>query len=108
MVKAQEYIEKNFPKHVNEIITIEKNLEGNLDLSEYPNLHKVDIGGNPQLRYLRLARSNQITFMSVGGTSINDFSFLADMPNVQTFCLPRGGDKIGEGTGNAYIAQAIR
>src|SRR5437762_1216049 len=88
MVNAQKYIENNFPKHVNEIITIEKNL-GDLDLSEYPNLYKVDIGSNSQLRSLRLACSNQITFMSIYGTSINDISFLADMPNIHILFASR-------------------
>ena len=75
MVNAQEYIENHFPKHVREIDAVERNLEGDLDLSEYPNLYKVDIGSNSQLRSLRLACSNQITFMSIYGTSINDISF---------------------------------
>jgi len=46
MVNAQQYIENNFTKHVSEISAVGKDLEGYLDLSEYPNLIKVDIGFN--------------------------------------------------------------
>ncbi|CAG8476058.1 17630_t:CDS:2 [Funneliformis caledonium] len=61
MSNAQEYIELNFPKNV----VVDKNLEGHLDLSEYPNLICVDIGINSRLTSLKLAHSNPITWMSL-------------------------------------------
>ncbi|GBC07825.1 hypothetical protein RclHR1_07710009 [Rhizophagus clarus] len=108
MVNAQEYIKQNFPKHAQEIVAVSKNLEGDLDLSDYPNLTKVDIGINSQLRSLKLASSNRITWMSLYNTNINNFSFVAELPNIQTICLPRTGDLIGGGPGNAYIAQVVQ
>src|SRR5687768_17462895 len=104
MVYAQEYIINNFPKHVTEISAIGKDLEGDLDLSEYPNLNKVDIGINRQLRSLRLARSNKITWISIYDTGINKFSFLDNMPNFRNICLPCGG---GTGIGS-YFDQRIQ
>ncbi|GES95667.1 hypothetical protein GLOIN_2v1474482 [Rhizophagus clarus] len=108
MVNAQEYINQNFPKYVQEIVAINKNLEGDLDLSDYPNLTHVDVGLNSQLRSLKLDSSNRINYMSIYNTGINNFSFLSELPNVQSICLPRTGDLIGEVSGNAYIAQVIR
>ncbi|CAI2189514.1 3656_t:CDS:2 [Funneliformis geosporum] len=108
MVNAQEYIENNFPKDVIEVNAANKDLEGHLDLSKYPNLTKVNIGINNQLTGLKLAHSNQIVWMSIYGTRIDDFSFLACMLNIQTVYLSQSGEKIGDGPGNAYIAKAIR
>ncbi|CAI2168661.1 18853_t:CDS:1 [Funneliformis geosporum] len=108
MVNAQEYIEKNFPKDVNEVIAIDKQLEGSLDLSEYNNLTCVDIGINSRLTSLQLAHSSRITFISICATGIDNFSFLAYTPNIHAVCLPRGGDKIGSASGNAYFSKAIR
>ncbi|GBC07827.1 hypothetical protein RclHR1_07710011 [Rhizophagus clarus] len=103
MVNAQEYINQNFPKHVQEIVAINKNLEGDLDLSDYPNLTNVDIGNNSQLRSLKLASSTRITWMSLYNTGINNLSFLAELPNIQTISLPRIGEH-----DYAYFAQVIR
>src|SRR5437660_8553092 len=93
MVNAQEYINNNFPKHVDKINAIGKNLEGDLDLSGYLNLTHVDIGDNPNLRSLKLCSLSKIVRMSIYETGISDFSFLADMPNVspninEDLCLP--------------------
>lgn len=95
MVNAQQYIENNFNKQVSEINAIEKNLEGHLDLSAYPNLIRVDIGKNPELQSLKLAPLSNIGWMSIYGTKITDFSFFANTPNLQDCCLPLTGAVIG-------------
>ncbi|CAG8563385.1 22687_t:CDS:2, partial [Racocetra persica] len=53
MVNAQEYVENNFDKNVSQIGVISKNLEGDLDLSKYPNLTLVAVGNNPLLKIIR-------------------------------------------------------
>ena len=93
MVNAQEYINNNFSKHVTEISAVGKNLEGDLDLSGYPNLARVDIGHNPELISLKLRSSSKIVRMSIYETGITDFSFLVDTPNISSnadedLCLP--------------------
>src|SRR4051812_15083177 len=104
MVKAQEFIERKFHKHVNEIISLTDDLEKHLDLSEYPNLTKIDFGYNSRLTSLKLAHSNRITWMSLPDTGIDNFNFMAETPNIQTICLP-----ITEGVSNYdYIAKALR
>jgi hypothetical protein len=60
MVNAQQYIENNFPKYVNEINAVDKGLEGHLDLTEYPNLNIVNIGINSRLTSLKLVPANRI------------------------------------------------
>ncbi|CAG8578764.1 17892_t:CDS:1 [Funneliformis caledonium] len=109
MVNAQEYIESNFPKNVKIISAISCQLEGHLDLSEYPNLTSVDIGCNSRLTSLQLAQSTGITFISIFETGIDNFSFLAYTPNIHAICLPRPGDIIGDHTGsNVYFSKALR
>ncbi|CAI2168658.1 18851_t:CDS:2 [Funneliformis geosporum] len=104
MVKAQEFIERKFYKHVNEIISLKDDLEGHLDLSEYPNLTKIDFGYNSRLTSLKLTHSNRITWMSLPDTGIDNFNFMAETPNIHTICLP-----ITEGVSNYdYIAKALR
>lgn len=61
MVNAQQYIENNFPKHVDKIIATNRNLEGPLDLSEWPNLTEVRLGINPNL--------TSLNFRSITSTS---------------------------------------
>ncbi|CAG8592880.1 15878_t:CDS:1 [Funneliformis caledonium] len=108
MVNAQEYIERNFPKNVKEISAISSQLEGHLDLSEYPNLTIVDLGCNSRLTSLQLSNSSGIKYISIFDTGIYNFSFLAYTPNIHSICLPRAGDKIGEPTGNVYFSKALR
>nr|CAG8598771.1 3064_t:CDS:1 [Entrophospora candida]CAG8639095.1 15706_t:CDS:1 [Entrophospora candida] len=105
MVNAQQYIENNFPKRVSEIIAINKNLEGHLDLSEYPNLTRVDIGINSRLISLKLPLLSEITQVSICDTGITDFSFLINLPNIRFFCFPKPAVSDGN---NAEVARAIR
>ncbi|CAI2177434.1 1717_t:CDS:2, partial [Funneliformis geosporum] len=72
-----------------------------LDLSEYSNLTKVVLGLSSHLTSLKLAHSNKITFINISGTGIDNFSFLAHTPNLQSLWLPQAGD-------HAYIAKAFR
>ncbi|CAG8699876.1 1676_t:CDS:2, partial [Funneliformis mosseae] len=102
------YIERNFPKNVKEISAISSQLEGHLNLSEYPNLTIVDLGCNSRLTSLQLSHSSGITHISIFDTGIYNFSFLAYTPNIHSICLPRAGDKIGEPTGNVYFSKALR
>ncbi|CAG8654770.1 15946_t:CDS:1 [Funneliformis caledonium] len=108
MVHAQDFIENKFPKDVKEIIAYNDDLEGHLDLSKYPNLTKIEFGSNSRLRSLKLARPNKISYISTFHSGVDDLTFLADTPNLQTICLSRTGEKIGDGPGNAYIAKALR
>ncbi|CAG8742598.1 3319_t:CDS:1, partial [Funneliformis mosseae] len=49
-----------FSKNVDKIIAVDKNLEGHLDLSEYPNLICVDIGIDSRLTNLKLAHTTEL------------------------------------------------
>ncbi|CAG8679903.1 14512_t:CDS:1 [Racocetra fulgida] len=105
MVNAQEYVEKNFDKNASQIIAIDKNLEGDLDLSKYPNLTLVDIGHNPLLQSLKLAPLTKISDMSTYGTGITNFSFYGSTPDIHRCCL----NSIGKtDKNNPLFAQVIR
>ncbi|CAJ0835632.1 13654_t:CDS:1, partial [Entrophospora sp. SA101] len=107
MVNAQQEIERRFPKNVNGIYLVNVNLEGDLDLSEYTNLSEtVDIGSNmPRLRSIKIPPFSQITWMSIFGTGINDFSFLVNLPYIKGFCFPK---PVVSNKNNAEVAKAIR
>ncbi|CAI2164939.1 18852_t:CDS:2 [Funneliformis geosporum] len=79
-----------------------------LDLSEYPNLTKIDLGHNSRLTSLKLAHSNRITCISLFDTGIDNFSFMADTPYIQTIWFPQTGDIIDYNSGKVYIAKALR
>ncbi|CAG8677132.1 3516_t:CDS:1 [Dentiscutata erythropus] len=89
MVNAQQYIESSFPKHIYRIFAIGKNLEGHLDLSEYPNLVEVRLGNNPLLTSLSLGPSPRPYLTAIGfrGSGITNFSFLANLPNIHMLVL---------------------
>src|SRR5436305_1403181 len=90
MVNTQQYIENNFPKHVSEIIARNKNLEGDLDLTEYTNLRFVTFMNSSRLTSLKLPYSPQLDQqLSIAGTGITDFSSLLNLPNVREVHLPR-------------------
>ena len=89
MVNAQEYIEKNFPKDASEINARDKNLEGELDLSEYPNLKFITFLNSDKLTGLKLGYSPHLSTVGITNTGITDFSFLFNAPNVNTLHLPK-------------------
>ncbi|CAG8476024.1 2556_t:CDS:1 [Cetraspora pellucida] len=105
MVNAQEYVEKNFDKSVSTISAINKNLEGDIDLSEYPNLTVVDFGHNSVLTSLKLAPLTKITYISTFDTGIIDFSFYSSTPDLRHCCLNNIGNT---DQNNLLLAQVIR
>ena len=106
MVNAQEYIEKNFGKDVKEINAKEKNLVGDLDLSEYTKLTgNIDLGYNRSLRSLKLAPKCQASGLNIYDTGIEKFDFLINLPKINWFCFPHPKNADGD---NTELATAIR
>src|SRR4051794_36241964 len=106
MVNAQEYVEKIFPKHVREINARDKDLEGHLDLSEYPNLGFISFLNSHKLTSIKLGYSPQLSTISVTNTGITDFSFLFNAPNVKTVHLPKRDVNLRSGIHE--IAKVVR
>jgi Leucine-rich repeat (LRR) protein len=50
MVNAQEWLDENYPKEkrqeIERLVISYRNLEGNLNIENFPNLHTLDSNGN--------------------------------------------------------------
>jgi len=77
MVKAQEYINENFSKEVKKNIkTLEisgKDLEGNLDLSEFINLERLDCYEN-RITSLDLTNNKNLTYLNPSSNPISELN----------------------------------
>ncbi|CAG8771613.1 13482_t:CDS:1 [Dentiscutata erythropus] len=105
MVNTQEYVDKNFDKSVSDIIVIGKDMEGDLDLTDYSNLITVDLGNNPHIRSLKLAPSTRIRYISTYNTGITEFSFYTSTPDLEN-CFLNYYREIEENT--RLFAQVIK
>ncbi|CAI2161579.1 15251_t:CDS:2 [Funneliformis geosporum] len=91
MVKAQEFINKNYPdKTIKQLNISNKNLEGELGLSEFVNLEELDCSDN-QLTNLKFADEKKITKLDIRDNYFTqkDLTFLSTFTNLESLKLGR-------------------
>jgi Leucine-rich repeat (LRR) protein len=81
-MEAQEYLDKNYPKEKRGEITglyiSDKNLTGDLDLSDFPQLTHLSCANN-KLTSLNLENNIDLTGLSCVNNKFTDFSFLLQL-----------------------------
>src|SRR5205814_7559037 len=91
MVNAQEFINKNYPdKTIKDLEISNKNLEGNLDLSDFTELEELNCSDN-QLTNLKFAKEEKITKLDLRDNFFaqKDLSFLSNFTNLESLKLGR-------------------
>src|SRR3954447_18769329 len=82
-MKAQEYITKNYPKkkNIEELNISQKNLEGELDLSDFVNLKILDCSSN-DLVSLKLEKNNCLEKIICSENKLTNLSLSDNNPNL--------------------------
>ena len=91
MINAQEYINKNYKDKAIKVLNIsDKNLEGELDLSEFVNLEEFYCSNN-KLTNLKFSDEKKITKLDIRDNMFphKDLSFLGEFIGLETLKLGR-------------------
>lgn len=91
-MEAQEYLKKNFKnKKVKELNISNKNLEGELDLSDYKHLEEIRISDNKITGLVLPEKNNTIKVLDINNTNIE--FYLVNVPeSLKEFYCFAGGN----------------
>ncbi|KLL03576.1 MAG: serine/threonine protein kinase [Mycoplasmataceae bacterium RV_VA103A] len=83
MVKAQEWLDKNYPKEQREFLEelkiADNNLEGELDLRDFPKLKRLFCHGNDKITKLILLPESNLELIDAGYNLLTDLVFLDNL-----------------------------
>ncbi|CAG8597663.1 63_t:CDS:1 [Ambispora gerdemannii] len=88
MANAQKYLNTNYPSEKRpEVIAISikgKNLEGQLTIKDFPNLKKIECGGNKELTSIELDNLPELNYFHANNCQLTDIK-VSNCPNITYF-----------------------
>jgi hypothetical protein len=84
MVNAQDYLNKNYSKQIQELDLVNQELEGELIISDWPNLESIKCGNNPELTGIKLDNLPKLEHFHAGNCRLTNLT-IDNCSNISDF-----------------------